>query len=103
MNQHLKVVLMLLGLVMIGSLGAVWAKMVLDQLPMFTFLWLMVASGMVVLLLYTFVIRRKTIPFAILKRHGLKLLLIGLAYFFIYRLAFVFALSKFSSVNSSTA
>lgn len=94
MSQHLKVVLMLLSLVMIGSLGSVWAKMVLDLLPMFTFLWLMVASGMVVLLLYTFVIRRKTIPFAILKRHGLKLLLIGLAYFFIYRLAFVFALSK---------
>lgn len=94
MSQHFKVVLMLLSLVMVGSLGSVWAKMVLSQMPMFTFLWLMVASGLLVLLLYTFVIRRKKLPIATFKKHGWTLLLIGLAYFFIYRLAFVFALSK---------
>ncbi len=94
MNKHTQVVVMLLALVMLGSLSSVWAKLVLDQMPLFTFLWLMVATGMVILLVYACLLKRIPWPWAQIKGHGVKLLLIGLAYFFFYRLAFVYGLSK---------
>lgn len=94
MNKHTHVVGMLLALVMLGSLSSVWAKLVLAQMPLFTFLWLMVASGMVILLAYACLFKRIQWPWAEIKGHGFKLMLIGLAYFFFYRLAFVYGLSK---------
>ena len=99
MNQHLKVILMMLVIIMLACLATVWAKLVLNDVPPFTFVWLMVLFGIISLTVYAFVIKRERLPTGLNKRSWLYLAGTGLLYYCIYRYVYMVSLEKIDATT----
>jgi drug/metabolite transporter (DMT)-like permease len=76
------------------SLGSVLMKIVLYDVKPLTFAWLSVGIGMITMSIYTFFIRRETIPFGFDRRIWLYIIAIGICNFALARISRPFALER---------
>lgn len=68
------------------SLGTVLTKSVLEDISPFTFAWTSIAVGMIVMSIYTFVIRKEKVPSKLTKEVWIIIIAIGIGNFAISRL-----------------
>ncbi len=84
----------LLLLFVVGSLVAVLAKLALREVPPFSFVWLQIATGGIALTLYTFGLRRERVPRGLGRDVWISIAAIGITYFTLSRVFFMFALER---------
>lgn len=99
MNQHIKVICMMLVVIMLACLATVWAKLVLEDVPPFTFVWLMILFGIISLTLYAFVIKGERLPTALGWRCWLYLVATGILYYCVYRYVYMVSLEKIDATT----
>ncbi|MCF6239020.1 MAG: DMT family transporter, partial [Candidatus Marinimicrobia bacterium] len=94
MKQRIIVIGQVLVIIMLASLASVWAKLALNEVPIFSFVWLVILLGLICLSFYSFVLKKEKFPSHLLLKNWFYLLIIGACYYLIYRLSFVYALDK---------
>ncbi|WP_395377019.1 DMT family transporter [Marinicella sp. W31] len=99
MNQHIKVICMMLVIIMLACLATVWAKLVLQDVPPFTFVWLMVLFGIISLTVYAFVIKRERLPIGLGIRCWFYLIATGILYYCVYRYIYMVSLEKIDATT----
>lgn len=87
-------ILQTISVLVLMSLGNVLSKRALATIPAFTFSWLTIGIGMLVLGGYTFGIRREPLPRDLSRRVWIYIIIIGLCNFVISRLGHNFALER---------
>lgn len=76
-NNRIVTILQALVLMILFSLGTIFAKMVLADISPFTFTWVSIGIGLIVLGSYTFVIRKERIPKNLGKEVWLMIIALG--------------------------
>ena len=94
MSAHSKAILQTLGVVLLGSLASVLAKLSLSQVSPVSFVWLQYAIGGTALSAYTFLWRKERLPVKLDWRIWAGIVWLGLANFTICRVLFLLALHK---------
>lgn len=94
MNPRTIAITQVLAILLAATLGTVLAKIVLRDVPPFTFVWLQIAFGGSLLSLYTFGVRRERIPRGLSRRVWAYIAGIGICSFTIVRLAGMFSLER---------
>ena len=101
MNPRLRAIAQTTAIVAAGSFTGVLTKLVLRDVPAFTFLWLQFAIGGVLLTLYTFAWRRERIPRGLGREVWAYIAWIGLANFAVVRLCFMLALERMPATTNA--
>ena len=86
MNSRMVAIIQTLSVLLLMSFGTILTKIVLASIPPFTFAWTSIAVGMIVMAVYTFVIRKEKIPKTLGKQVWWFIILIGLCNFTISRM-----------------
>jgi drug/metabolite transporter (DMT)-like permease len=81
------------------SLTVVMAKMSLEQVSFFRFLWLQMLVASVAMLLYTFAYKKEKIAFPLDKRQWLIVIAIGMLNYLLVRSLFIYALDNLTVVT----
>lgn len=94
MSPRASAIAEILLLFVVGSLVAVLAKLALREVAPFTFVWLQIATGGVALTLYTFGLRGERIPRGLGRDVWISTAAIGISYFTLSRVFFMFSLER---------
>ena len=81
-----------IGVLILMSLGTVLTKISLSDVAPMTFAWVSVVVGMVVMVLYTFVVRRERIPRGLSREVWIYILIIGFFNFVVGRITLTVSL-----------
>jgi drug/metabolite transporter (DMT)-like permease len=90
-----------LTILVLLSLGTVLTKMALSDVAPLTLAWLSVAIGMIVLSVYTFVIRRESIPRGLGRRIWWYIIAIGVCNFAIVRVMTMLSLERLPATTQT--
>lgn len=90
-----------LGVLILMSLGGVLMKIALFEVHPITFAWLTVGIGMIMMSIYTFVIRKEQVPKGLSKQVWFFIIMIGVCNFTISRLTRPFAMQRLPVVTTS--
>jgi len=93
MNRRLIAIAQTSILIFGTSFAGVLAKLVLRDVPPFTFVWLQIAIGGSLLTLYTFGLRRERLPTGLSREVWGLIIWIGIANFTLVRVLFMFSLA----------
>jgi drug/metabolite transporter (DMT)-like permease len=94
MRKRLIAILQAVGILFTMSLGTVLTKIALADVAPFTFAWTSIGVGMIVLSIYTFLIRKERIPRKMGRQVWLIIIAIGVCNFAISRLTRPIALQR---------
>lgn len=86
MNKRITAILQATGILILMSLGTILTKLVLADVPPFTYAWTSIGLGMIIMSVYTFLIRKESIPKNLGKRIWWYIIAIGICNFTISRL-----------------
>jgi probable blue pigment (indigoidine) exporter len=101
MNKRLLAIIEAVTILFTMSLGTVLTKMVLADIAPFTFAWTSIGVGMIVLSVYTFLIRKERIPKKMGKQVWWIIIAIGVCNFAISRLTRPIALQRLPVTTST--
>jgi O-acetylserine/cysteine efflux transporter len=101
MNKRLVTILQTLGVCVLFALGVVLMKVGLKSVDPITMAWLPVAIGMLAMTLYTFGIKRQSIPKKLDNKIWLQIVIIGICNFTISRMVKPFALDSMPAATYS--
>lgn len=90
-----------LSILILMSLGTVITKMALDNVAPLTFVWVSVAIGMLVLSIYTFVIRGERIPRGLGREVWMYIIIIGVFNFVIGRITMTLSLERLPATTNT--
>ena len=90
-----------LGVLILMSFGGILMKIALFEVHPITFAWLTVGTSMIIMSLYTFIIRKERIPRGLSKQVWFYIIMIGICNFTISRLTRPFALQRLPVVTTS--
>jgi drug/metabolite transporter (DMT)-like permease len=90
-----------LGILFLMSLGTVLMKLSLSDVSPWTFAAISVLIGMIVLTVYTFIIRRERIPSGLSREVWFYIIMIGLCNFVIARFTMTLALERMPATTNS--
>ena len=93
-GDHARAVMLGLGVVISAQLMGVLAKLVLFEVPAFTFVWLQLASAGVFMFLYTIAYRRDPWPRHLVFRDWLAIVFIGVVNFGLVRMLMMMAIAQ---------
>lgn len=94
MSPHLVALAQASGVIVAGSCAGVLAKQALADVPPFTFVWLQIAIGGILLTAYTFGLRGERLPRRLPGSVWAYIVWIGIANFTLVRVLFVLALAR---------
>lgn len=94
MNRHLTAIAQASAVIVSSCLASVLAKLALREVPPFTFAWLQIAIGGILLTLYTFGWRRERIPQGLGWEVWAYILWIGIGNFTLVRVLFMLSLDR---------
>lgn len=94
-------ILQTLGVLLLMSLGVILTKIVLASIPPLTFAWTSIAIGMVVMVIYTFVIRKEKVPKTLSKQVWWYIIAIGLCNFTISRMTRPIAIDRLPVITNT--
>jgi O-acetylserine/cysteine efflux transporter len=100
-NKRLITILQTLGVCILFALGVVLMKVGLKSVDPITLAWLPVAIGMLAMSLYTFGVKRQSIPKKLDKKIWLYIVIIGICNFTISRMVKPFALDTMPAATYS--
>jgi len=100
-RQRLIAIFSLVLILLSMSFGTILMKMVLFEVKPLTLTWLSVLVGMIVMTLYTFVIRREKVPSGLEARVCGYIIVIGLCNFVISRISRPFALERLPAITTT--
>jgi drug/metabolite transporter (DMT)-like permease len=100
-RQRLIAIFSLVLILLSMSFGTILMKMVLFEVKPLTLTWLSVLVGMIVMTLYTFVIRREKVPHGLEARIWGYIIVIGLCNFVISRISRPFALERLPAITTT--
>ena len=98
--SRIAAIFILTGALVLMSLGHVLTKLALSDVAPLTLVWVSVAIGMVVLSLYTFVIRGERIPKGLGKQVWYYIIAIGLLNFAIGRIFMTLSLDRLPATTN---
>ncbi|MBN2044351.1 MAG: EamA family transporter [Anaerolineales bacterium] len=101
MNSRLIAVIQTLIVLLLMSFGTILTKIVLASIPPLTFAWTSIAVGMVVMAVYTFIIRKERVPKGIGKQVWWFIIAIGLCNFTISRMTRPIAIERLPVVTNT--
>jgi drug/metabolite transporter (DMT)-like permease len=100
MNRRLVAIVQTSSMIAAASFAGVLVKLALRDVHPFTFVWLQIAIGGVLLSFHTFVIRRERIPRHLGRNVWLYIVLIGVGNFSIVRLMFMLSLERLPATTN---
>jgi drug/metabolite transporter (DMT)-like permease len=101
LKNRINAILQATVVLILMSFGTVLTKIVLVKVKPFTFAWTSVVVGMVVMLIYTFLIRKDRIPAKLDKKIWIFIIIIGLGNFVINRLIRPFGIEMLPATTSA--
>ncbi len=101
MNSRLAAIIQTLSVLLLMSFGTILTKIVLASIPPLTFAWTSIAIGMIVMVVYTFLIRKEKIPKGLGKQVWWYIIAIGLCNFAISRMTRPIAIERLPVVTST--
>jgi drug/metabolite transporter (DMT)-like permease len=101
MGNRIKTILQALILMILFSLGTILAKMALAGISPFTFSWVSIGIGLIVLSFYTFIIRKERIPKKLGKRIWLMIIALGVCNFLLAKVIRSFALNSLPAITTT--
>jgi drug/metabolite transporter (DMT)-like permease len=100
-NQRLVAIAQTLAILVFMSLGTVITKITLEDVAPITFAWVSVALGMVILSIYTFVIRGERIPKGLSREIWIYIIIIGLFNFVVGRITMTISLERLPATTNT--
>lgn len=100
-KERSKAILTLLVTIMSMSFGTILMKMALFEIKPLTLTWLTVAIGMVVMGIYTFIIRKERIPSGLGRQVWFYIIAIGIGNFVLSRISRPFALERLPATTTT--
>jgi len=100
-NERLVAIAQTLTILIFMSLGTVITKITLEDVTPITFAWLSVALGMVILTVYTFVIRGERIPKGLSRQIWTYIIIIGLFNFVVGRITMTISLERLPATTNT--
>ena len=101
MNKRVAAILEASVMLVLLSLGTVLTKIVLYDIQPFTYTWTTIGIGMIIISLYTFVIRREKIPRKMGKKVWMYILIIGIGNFVFSRIIRPFAIQRLPVITNT--
>ncbi len=101
MNNRIKTILQAIILMILFSLGAIFTKMVLADISPFTYTWVSLGIGLIVIGFYTFVVRKEKIPPNMSKQVWLMIIALGVGNFLLSRLIRPFAIKRLPVITNT--
>ncbi len=100
-NERLVAIAQTLTILVFMSLGTVITKITLEDVAPITFAWVSVALGMVILSIYTFVIRGERIPKGLSREIWIYIIIIGLFNFVVGRITMTISLERLPATTNT--
>ena len=100
-KERIKAIVTLLTVLLSMSFGTILMKIALFEVNPLTLTWLSVGIGMIVMGIYTFVIRRERIPSGLSRQVWFFIIAIGLGNFVISRISRPFALDRLTATTTT--
>ena len=101
MNTRTVAIIQTLSVLLLMSFGVILTKIVLASIPPLTFAWTSIAIGMIVMVVYTFVIRKEKIPRDLGNQVWWYIIAIGLCNFTISRMTRPIAIERLPVVTNT--
>ena len=101
MNSRVSAILQALSVLLLMSFGTILTKIVLASIPPLTFAWTSIAVGMVVMSIYTFVIKKERIPPKLGKQVWWFIIAIGVCNFTISRMTRPISIERLPVVTNT--
>ena len=101
MNKRIVAILQASGVLILMSMGTILTKIVLADVPPFTYAWTSIGVGMIIMSIYTFLVRRERVPQKLGKKIWIYIILIGVCNFTISRLTRPIAIERLPVITNS--
>ncbi|MGD8458461.1 MAG: DMT family transporter [Anaerolineales bacterium] len=101
MSKRTIAIIQTLSVLLLMSFGTILTKIVLASIPPLTFAWTSIAVGMIVMAIYTFVIRKERIPKTLSNQVWWYIIAIGLCNFAISRMTRPIAIDRLPVVTNT--
>ena len=101
MNKRIVAILQASGVLILMSMGTILTKIVLADVPPFTYAWTSIGVGMIIMSIYTFLVRREPVPQKLGKKIWIYIILIGVCNFTISRLTRPIAIERLPVITNS--
>lgn len=101
MNKRIIAILQASGILFMMSFGTILTKMVLADVPPFTFAWTSISVGMIIMSIYTFLVRRERVPKKLGKRIWWYIIAIGICNFLVSRLIRPIAIERLPVITNT--
>lgn len=101
MPKRLIAILQASGILVLMSLGTILTKMVLADVPAFTYAWTSIGVGMIIMGVYTFLVKKERIPRQLGKRVWWYIIAIGVCNFTISRLTRPLAIARLPVITNT--
>ena len=101
MNKRIVAILQASGVLILMSMGTILTKIVLADVPPFTYAWTSIGVGMIIMSLYTFLVKKERVPRQLGKRVWWYIVAIGVCNFTISRLTRPLAIARLPVITNS--